>query len=355
MNKLTKVLGGTLLGALSSTMIMTTVSAELPIAGLKKSIKAQIKPLAVDKVQADLAIMILGSGDPAANSSGRAGSSFLVFADKVPVILMDTGSGSFKTLAQSGANISTVEAFIYTHHHLDHTADMSAMVKSFFFHNLAVNGPTPDSLPPINFYGPDANGLNPGFSSMIDYVGGHYDRPAGLERYLHGFANAFFNGGVFATPTVNLPVDFTNTPPISPVLTLDNGLTVESIPVKHGAPNAPTPSVAYRITYNGKTIVWSGDTDSSTDNMIRISQGADVLIYDTAIMETPTPAFLLQFHTTPTRLGEVASITNPNKLVLAHLSGMTEGNIPEIKATIKAQGYEGPILEGKDLKVINVW
>jgi len=388
MNKLTKVLSGVLLGAMSTAMVVSTATA-VPFGHHKK--------LPVDKVKADLAVMILGSGDPAANPgpgfkpTGRAGSSFLIFADGIPVLMMDTGAGSFKSLALSGASIANVEAFLFTHLHLDHTSDMSGMVKSYLFHSLAARGPLPGtaSLRPLEFFGPDDTTDNPNinpagvtaenpegaFESMTNYVAGHYAGPRGLERYLNGFANAFFTppntdigrgtGARLNVPATNLSVDFEpvdqNGAPIeatiNPVVTLDNGLTVESIAVKHGPRGNFTPSVAYRITYKGKSIVWSGDTDSNTrdNNMIKLAQDADVLIYDTAISENPTPGFLKFFHTTPTRLGEVAAVTNPGKLVLAHLSGETESLVDDITTTIRTLGYTGPILEGKDLKVINVW
>jgi len=394
MNKFTKVLSGVLLGAMSATMVISTTAVAAPFGHHGFAHK---KKLPVDKVKADLAVMILGSGDPAANArtitatggvvpSGRAGSSFLIFADGVPVLMMDTGAGSFKSLALSGASISEVEAFIFTHLHLDHTSDMSGMVKSYIFHSLAARGPLlPNNNPevrntnlrPLDFFGPDdtttnttinpagVSAANPegAFEAMTNYVSGHYAGPRGLERYLNGFANAFFTplgqrpgprtGEPLVLNSTDLNINFDN-PVIRKVTTLTNGLLVESIAVKHGPRGNFTPSVAYRITYKGKTIVWTGDTDSSGENINTISAGADVLIYDTAIAEVPTPRFLLQLHTTPTRIGEVVAAANPNVLVLAHLSGETEAIIPEILTTIRTQGYAGKIIVGKDLEVINV-
>ncbi|VAW65413.1 hypothetical protein MNBD_GAMMA09-2966 [hydrothermal vent metagenome] len=317
-----------------------------------KSLKSELKKekaaiLPVDMVKADLAVMILGSGDPVATRSGRAASSLLIFTDGVPAVIIDTGSGAFKSLAMSGAKLNTVHHFLYTHLHLDHTADMSAMVKTFFFHRLGAG----ELLPPaINFYGPDSN--VPAYDPMSAYVDGHYNAKTGVERYLHGFANAFFAGQSPFVPVGNdLPAD-TTLSDMTLVLDNHNGLTIKSIPVFHGG----TPSVAYRVEYNGKSIVWTGDTNSSTDNIIKLSQNADVLIYDTAILENPTPDFLLMFHTTPSRLGEVAAISQPEKLVLSHLSAITETpkNIKSIKQTIKNAGYNGKIIAARDLQVINV-
>ncbi|HHJ12968.1 MAG TPA: MBL fold metallo-hydrolase [Gammaproteobacteria bacterium] len=304
--------------------------------------------LPVDLVKADLAVMVLGSGGPVAMSDGRAGSSLLVFTDGVPSVLIDTGSGSFKSLALSGATLAEVHHFLYTHLHIDHTSDMSAMVKTLFFHRLGAG----ELLPPaINFYGPDSN--VPAYDSMSAYVDGHYDPMTGVERYLHGFANAFFGGqSPFVPVGNNLPSD-TASSEMTTVLNDHGGLTIKSIPVFHGG----TPAVAYRVEYKGKSFVWTGDTNSSTDNIVKLAMNTDLLIYDTAIMDNPTPDFLLMFHTTPTRLGEVAAITQPKKLVLSHLSGITgqPQNLITIKQIIKMQGYLGPIVPAKDLKVFNIW
>jgi len=322
----------------------------------KKEFKKEIKEvkkekkaiLPVDLVKADLAVMILGSGDPVARNSGRAASSLLIFTDGVPSVLIDSGSGSFKSLGLSGAKLNDVHHFMYTHLHLDHTADMSAMVKTLFFHNLGAGELLPAAL---NFYGPDSN--VPAYDPMATYVDKHYNPETGVERYLNGFADAFFAGQSPFNPVGNnLPSDTTSSD-ITTVLNEHGGLTIKSIPVFHGG----TPSIALRIEYKGKSIVWTGDTNSSTDNIVKLAYDTDVLIYDTAIMEAPVPEFLLMFHTTPSRLGEVAAITQPKKLVLAHLSGETEtkANLLKIKKTVKAAGYYGKVIPAKDLMVINVW
>ena len=122
---------------------------------------------------------------------------------------------------------------------------------------------------------------------------------------------------------------------------------ISSIAVKHG----PVPAVAFRIDYKGQSIVYSGDTNSETDNMITLAQGADVLIYDTAIMDNPANPVMLQLHTTPTRLGQVAAAAGVHTLVLSHITPDTEGKFSEIKKIIRAQGFKGEIEVAQDLEV----
>jgi ribonuclease BN (tRNA processing enzyme) len=91
---------------------------------------------------------------------------------------------------------------------------------------------------------------------------------------------------------------------------------------------------------------------------VEISQGADMLIYDTAIMDDapdgPRDGVFFQLHTTPSRIGEVAAAAGVNKLVLSHITAVTESRLDEVKELIRLQGYTGKISAAADLKVYNV-
>jgi len=314
--------------------------------------------LAVDKVKGPLSVMVLGSGGPIATSAGRAGSSYLIFVEGVPRVLMDMGGGSFKSLAKSGTNIANLEHFLLTHLHIDHSGDMSAMVKTVFFHN--VSRQTKRSAA-FNFYGPATSGVDfplgltggiagiDQYPNVSDYVDGHYKIDSGVERYLNAFAVGI-KAGKFSYNVTDLSPNFKSNV-ITTVFTDPDGLTVKSIAVNHG----PVPAVAYRVEYKGYSIVWSGDTSSKTGNMAEIASGVDILIYDTAIMKDapPNPIFHL-LHTEPARIGEVALIANPKKLVLSHITPATESRIKEVIRIIRDGGYQGKIKVAKDLKVYNV-
>ncbi len=196
--------------------------------------------LPVDQVKSDFAVMVLGSGGPVATSSGRAGSSLLIFVEKKPVLLMDTGSGSYKSLALSGAQLTDVHHFLYSHLHIDHTSDMSAMVKTLFFHRLAAGELLPAA---INFYGPDSN--VPAYDSMSDYVAGHYDAAHGVERYLHGNA-APYSWSVSNTALAS----------IDPVSGLVSALSAGQLSVTATDANGVSGSAQLRIT----TVLVSLDT-----------------------------------------------------------------------------------------------
>lgn len=304
---------------------------------------------AVSKVGGDLSIMVLGSGGPAATKAGRASSGYLIFVDGKPKILMDVGGGTYQRLAQSGTNIKDLDIVLLSHLHNDHTGDLSPVIKTLFFHN---RGAGTQRSAPIRFFGPDENGVTfpnsevTQYPATSDYLDAHYAMPNGAERYLNIFSKAI-EGGVFSYTSVNVGPGVERG---EQVLLNEDGLLIKAIGVIHG----PVPALAYRIEYKGKSIVFSGDTSSKSKNMVTISKGADLLIYDTAIMDkVPLPLFA-KLHTTPSRMGEVANLAQPNTLLLSHITPMTGHKLDEVQTLIRAQGYMGNIQIAEDLLVINL-
>lgn len=328
-------------------LLILTISLNLAWADKK------LPKLPVDKVKGPLSIMVLGSGGPVATPSGRASASYMVFTHGEPRVLMDIGGGAFQRLAASGINIKNLDIVLLSHLHIDHTGDLSAAIKTIYFHNnLAGMARTS----PIHIYGPRANNIpfpnnpTPQFPDTTEYAHNHYDINGGTERYLNAFAGAISNGNSqFKYMAHDLESAFEGAV-IEEVLKTEDGLLIQAIAVDHG----PVPAVAFRIEYEGHSIVYSGDTGSRNENMIAISQDADLLVYDTAITDDlpPNPVFHV-LHTSPTRIGEVAFAAGVKKLLLSHITPVVEPHLKQVKHAIREQGYDGKIKVAKDLKVIN--
>ena len=122
-----------------------------------------------------------------------------------------------------------------------------------------------------------------------------------------------------------------------------------------GVPHGPAPALAFRIEYEGKSVVYSGDTTSLSPNgnMIEIARDADLLIYDTAILDDTGPPFSM-LHTTPTRMGEVARDANVKHLVLSHITPTTGPNLKTVIKSVRNAGYSEKITVARDLKVFNL-
>ncbi len=318
--------------------------------------------LARDEVKGALSVMVLGSGGPVAHQAGRASAGYLIFTDGKPRILMDVGGGTFARIAESGVNLKDLDTVLLSHLHIDHTADMSAVVKSIYFHNLQAKSQR-SAASPIRFFGPSDNpALKPAafYSKSSEYVEGHYHPQRGLERYLHAFAKVI-GAGEFGYKAKDIAADVfvkgvgqQRPAPIQTVFEAADGLKVSAVGVIHG----PVPALAYRIDYKGKSIVYSGDTSSKSGNMIRLAKKADLLIYDTAIMsDVPNPKAKPVFHklhTTPERIGEVAGEAGVATLLLSHLTPITHSRIDKVKKLVKSHGYKGNIQVAHDLRVINL-
>jgi ribonuclease BN (tRNA processing enzyme) len=261
-----------------------------------------------------------------------------------------------------------------------------------YFQNRAFNLEN-GTFPPgrtaaVRIFGPDANGLPfpagifpdadptiPLYPSTKDFVDSHYDMAIGSDRYLNIFTRAI-SAGIFdyqvnpmpnGKGTLVVSPDWTVYEPVT--LIHEKGLMIKAVAVNHGPPPAEVPALAFRIEYKGKSIVYSGDTSSRSatfdgtplangGNMVEISQGADLLIYDTAIMDDepngPNDGVFFQLHTTPSRIGEVATAAGAKQLVLSHITAVTQSRLDEAESLIRQQGYKGVISRAADLNVYNV-
>lgn len=325
------------------------------------------KKLPVDKVEGDFSVMVLGSGGPIATAAGRASAGYLIFIDGKPKVLMDAGGGTYQRLAASGTDIKDLDVVLLSHLHIDHMGDLSPIIKSMYFNNRVFNVNNPGTFPPgrtapFRVFGPAENGAKfppvlgadpttTQYPASSDFVHSHYDLNEGNERYLNIFSRAI-SGGIFNYETTDVSPDWTT---YNPVTILDeDGLVIKAVGVNHG----PVPAIAFRIDYKGKSVVYSGDTSSQGDNMIALSEGADLLIYDTALITDtpPSPMFNIFYalHTTPSRIGVVAATANVNKLILSHITPQTEGQFKTLKSMIKTQGYTGKVKMAKDMKVYNL-
>lgn len=314
-------------------------------------------PAQAERIQRGLSVMVLGSGGPVAHRTARASAGYLIFIDRKARILLDAGGGTYQRLAASGASIKDLDLVLLSHLHIDHTADLSSIIKTMYFHNRAAKTFRKD---PIHIIGPGENykGFPPvlkgasasQYPSTSQYIDGHYNINTGVHRYLHIFTRAI-SGGEFNYTTQNVQPDVMQ--PIKTVYEKD-GLVVKAIGVTHG----PVPALAYRIEYRGKVLVYSGDTNSKTINMIKISKNADLLIYDTAIMDNlpngPNDKVFFALHTTPTRIGQVAARSGAKNLVLSHITPITGARLIEIKTKIEDQNFRGRIETARDLATYNL-
>ncbi len=78
------------------------------------------------------AVQVLGSGGPEL-ADKRASSSYLVWIGGKPRVLVDIGGGAALRFGESGATVSDLDVILLTHLHVDHTADLPALINASFF------------------------------------------------------------------------------------------------------------------------------------------------------------------------------------------------------------------------------
>jgi ribonuclease BN (tRNA processing enzyme) len=269
-----------------------------------------------------LEVVVLGSGGPRA--FGRAASSYIVLVDGTPRVLVDAGPGAFLRIGELQLDLDKVDTVLLTHLHIDHSSGLPA-----FFNDRALNADGPISY---RIFGPDGAGLFPKTSRFVDLLIGD----DGAFKYQKTFsADESFN-------VRDLPIALNS--PRSKIVD-DDGLVVEEIATHHG----DCPSVAYRITYKNVAVVFSGDMDASAlPNLIQLAKGADLLIFNCAVLDPPdSPQQLYDLHTPPKKIGEAAQASAVKSLLLSHTAPDVEGQEAAVRKSIHAH-YAGPVAFATD-------
>jgi ribonuclease BN (tRNA processing enzyme) len=268
-------------------------------------------------------VVVLGSGGPRA--FGRAGSSFIVLAEGTPRILVDAGPGAFLRIGELELDLEKVDTVLLTHLHIDHSGDLAA-----FFNARAL---TSDGPITYRIFGPDAEGLFPKTSRFVDLLIGSH----GAFAYQKTF-------GADESFTVrDLPINLNSAR--AKIVDEHGELVVEEIATHHG----DCPSVAYRISYKGVTVVFSGDMDASAlPNLVKLAKNADLLIFNCAVLDPPdSPSQLYDLHTPPKKIGEAARESGVKSLLLSHLAPDVEGQEDAVRKSI-GRSYAGPVAFASD-------
>jgi ribonuclease BN (tRNA processing enzyme) len=269
-----------------------------------------------------LEVVVLGSGGP--RPFGRAGSSYIVLVGGRPRILVDAGPGAFLRIGEMNLDLNNVDIVLLTHLHIDHSGDLAA-----FFNARALTSDGPISY---RVYGPDGAGLFPKTSRFVNLLVG--------EDGAFAYQKTFGARESFAVHDLAINLDSEPTKIVD-----EDGLVVEEIATHHG----DCPSVAYRISYHGVVVVFSGDMDASAlPNLVQLAKNADLLVFNCAVLDPPdSPAQLYDLHTPPRKIGEAARESRVKSLLLSHLAPDVEGQEAAVRKSIRAS-YAGPIAFASD-------
>jgi ribonuclease BN (tRNA processing enzyme) len=276
-----------------------------------------------------VALQVLGSGGPIADDA-RASSAYLLWIDGKARVLIDAGGGSFLRFGEAGARFADLDFVGLSHFHTDHSADFPALLKSGNFSGRKR---------PLALAGPSGNSRFPGLN---DYLSGILDRDAGAYAYLSGYLDG--SGRLVKLEPVEVDIDATD--PSLILSDADNSLRIHALGVPHGI----VPALAFRITTQDHSFVFSSDQNMSRPGYAEFASGATALVVHMPIPEDAGDA-ARSLHAVPGKIAEMANAAKPQVLVVSHFMARSLRD-PAQGADILRKRYPGEIVLAEDLSCI---
>jgi ribonuclease BN (tRNA processing enzyme) len=271
-----------------------------------------------------IAVQVLGSGGPESQDK-RASTSYLVWDNGIARVILDAGGGSALRFGESGAQMSMVDVFLFSHFHVDHSSDFPALVFSSWFE---------DRNRPLPVYGPSGNEYMP---STTEFIRDLFNDPHGAWRYLSDLTGPA-KAGTYTLEPHNVA------PATKPLMVFrDPHLALYAVSVVHGA----FPALAWRVEIGGKRIVFSGDTDGNGEGLPELAMNADLFVAHNAVPEGAT-GVERSLHMPPSVIGAIAARAHVKQLVLSHRMLRTLGKEDQTQTEIR-RSYSGPLAFANDL------
>jgi ribonuclease BN (tRNA processing enzyme) len=274
-------------------------------------------------------LLVLGSGGPGAE--GRASSSYIVYLEGTPRILVDAGPGSFARLGEAHVDLASLDVVLLTHLHIDHAGELPGIIKA-----RAVSSGHPVHFDVFGPGGHPARGDIPSFPSTRRFM-----------DLLFGTDGAFAYLKSFSAPVTFTVTDLPRSSGAdAPAVIYERGgAVIRSVRGHHD----DAPSIIYRVEAGGRSIVFSGDIDAmGLPSLEKIARNADLLVFNMVVLDPPgSPAVLYTLHTPPKAIGELAARAHVGRLLLSHLSPAVDENRKAVAASI-ATHYAGPVAFASD-------
>ena len=271
-------------------------------------------------------ITFLGTGAPPPTMR-RFGPSTLVEAGKEKLIF-DAGRGAMQRLNQLGIPFGDITGIFLTHHHSDHLVGFTDLWLTGWIGRVWGHRKVP-----LKVWGPE------GTNQMVKYL------PLAFATDIEVRSHSYPVEGVkLESLEINEGFVFEN-----------NGLKVSPFLVDHGGEKLI--ALGYRIEYEGRSVVLSGDTRFN-ENVIKYGENSDVLIHEVVHgmmdgMERANLERITNNHTLPEQAGIVFSRSRPRLAVFTHILLLGKSTSDEIiPATRKT--YDGPLIVAEDLTQIEV-
>ena len=270
-----------------------------------------------------VSLQVLGSGGPELNDQ-RASSSYLVWLDGKAQVMIDAGGGSSYNFEKSGADFNDIKAVVFTHFHVDHSADFSEYIKFSYFSSRKND---------LSVYGPAGNDVMPAASEFINAL---YEKD-GVYRYLNNYIDTN-NNNSYHINTTDVSLEESRSE-----YQIDREIKLTAVPVHHG----PLAAVAWRVDAAGCSITFSGDMSNKYNVLAALAKNTDILVAHNAVPEVAN-RFAHHLHMPPSEIGKISNEAKVKKLVLSHRMNRTLGIEEETLENIR-KSYGGAIEFSNDL------
>lgn len=275
-------------------------------------------------------ITLTGTGSPMVDPN-RAGPSTLVKAGD-QTFLVDCGRGVLMRAAAAGVQAANLTALLLTHLHSDHITDLSDVITTRWVTTIGPN-PLPIIGPPGTAAVVEATlaALAPDISYRIHHHADITEPPSvQVHEYTEGQVWDASNNGagvrITVAPTDHRPVE---------------------------------PTIAFRIEYDGASVVLAGDSVPCT-SLDALARGANALVH-TAIRKdlvelSPSQRLkdILDYHSSVEQAAATAARAGVDTLVLTHyVPPLLPGHEDQWRA-LAAGEFAGRVELGNDLLTVSV-
>lgn len=271
-------------------------------------------------------ITLLGTGSPMVDPN-RAGPSTLVQCGG-STFLVDCGRGVLMRAAAAGVGAANLTALLLTHLHSDHITDLSDLITTRWVTTF-VPTPLPIIGPPGTRAVVEATlaALAPDISYRIAH---HADITAPPEVQVHEVNQ----GGVWNSGGVRIAVAPTDHRPVEP-------------------------TIAFRIEYDGASVVLAGDSVPCS-TLDELASGANALVHTVIrkdlveLMPAQRIRDILDYHSSVEQAAATAARAGVQTLVLTHyVPPLVPGQEDQWRA-LAAQEFSGRVELGNDLLRVSV-
>jgi ribonuclease Z len=304
----------------------------IPVIAFALTFLAPGQSIAAEK--SDFKVTLLGTGTPPPLMS-RFGPATLVQVNG-RTLMFDAGRSSTQRLWQIKVPLGKIDHLFLTHLHSDHVVGIPDLMLTGW-----LTSPFGRRKGQFHVVGPT------GTKNLMTHLRQAYDWDIQTRINDQGFKAT----GV--TPNVAEIYDG--------FVWNEDGIKVTAFKVNHG--DKIDPAYGYRIEYDGRSVVISGDT-KPTSNLVKNSMGADLFIHSVAAIKQELRDsakhwnIIMDHHSEPEDAGRTFAKTKPKMATYSHIVLLTNGKIkPPSFADLTTRTrteYDGPFVVGKDLMSFDI-